>query len=351
MKSLLRLLRLIGINAGVLFILLLIMEVYLRFLGKDYGNSPADADPVVNYVHPANYYYKMFTPSGEFGGYSIYFDSLRRRAQVPELAIHRPGTAPNIVFLGDSFTEALQVPYDSSFIGILSTRFPQAAFLNYGVTGYGTILYYLQCKKMLNEHGIRPAAVFMILYSNDVRDDSTVLNRAILDANRNEIIAIDGGRKNSLVAWLRKFYLVRTVNKFFLQWKFTQKAKKESDTKGVLINNLLEEAPALENSVSAQYILKTDSLLKTRNIPLYITAIPSRYKNFTGDLSRELFAEKTEAWCMTNNLPYINLQAAFDSTYRQKPLNFFYSKDVHCNANGHKVIASVFSKIVGKFIQ
>lgn len=351
MNRLFRTAKLIGINASVFFLMLLLAECCLRFLNKDFGNSPTDADQFVNYVHPSHYHYNMFTPSGEFGGYSIYFDSLRRRAQVPELAIQRPGNAPNIVFLGDSFTEALQVPYDSSFIGILSTHFPHASLLNYGVTGYGTILYYLQCKKMLKEHGIRPAAVFLTLYSNDVRDDSAVLNRAVFDSNKKEIIAIDGGRKNSLVAWLRKFYLVRTVNKLFLQWKFTQKAKKERELKGVLINNLLEEAPALENTISSQYILKTDSLLKTRNIPLYITAIPSRYKNFTGDFSRELFAEKTEAWCRANNLSYINLQAAFDSSYHQKSLNLFYSKDVHCNANGHNEIASVFSKIVGKYVQ
>ncbi len=350
MKGLFKLLKLIGINAGILVVLLFIVEACLRFLGKDYGNSPADADPVVNYVHPANYYYKMFTPSGEFGGYSIYFDSLGRRAQVPDRALRLSRDAPCVVFLGDSFTEALQVPYDSSFIGILSNRFPYASLLNYGVTGYGTILYYLQCKKMLEVHGIRPAAVFLTLYSNDVRDDSAVLHRAVFDSKRKEIIAIDGGRKNSLVALLRRIYLVRIVNKIFLQWKFIQKEKKRDQLNGVMINELLEEAPDLENTISAQYILKTDSLLKARNIPFLITAIPSRYKNFTKDFSKELFAEKTEKWCRNQKLSYINLQAAFDSSFRQNPLNFFYTKDVHCNANGHKAIASAISIIMGKYI-
>ena len=293
----------------------------------------------------------MFTPSGEFGGFQIYFDSLGRRSQLPEQSSKEIRPKPQFAFLGDSFTEALQVPYDSSFIGILANTYPDAQMLNYGVTGYGAILYYLQCKKMIMEHGIRPRAIFMILYSNDVRDDSTVLSRAKYDPGTKEIIAIDGGTKNSFYALLRRSYTVRGLNKIYLQWKFSKKTKHEQVVHGFVVNNLLEETPTLTNTISEKYILKTDSFIHSLHIPFYITAIPSRYKNFTNDLSKNLFAEKTEAWCNAHKLTYINLQKAFDSVSQKYPQALFYKTDVHCNGAGQKIIGNILSPYIKAQLQ
>src|SRR5688572_10805366 len=116
--------------------MLLIVEIILRIAGVGHSNSPTDADPVLNWVHPKNYLYKMYSPSREFGGYKVYFDSCGRRSQLQGVARGKLKSTMSVVLLGDSFVEALQVPYDSSAVGILSAQYPRTQVLNYGVTGY-----------------------------------------------------------------------------------------------------------------------------------------------------------------------------------------------------------------------
>ena len=311
-----------------------------------YSNSPADADPVYNWVHPKNYQYRIYTPSREFGGYKVYFDSCGRRSQLPEAAEKEPRSTLLVAFLGDSFVEALQVPYDSSFVGILSADYPNTAMLNYGVTGYGPLLYYLQCKQMLGEHKINPAAVFMVLYSNDIRNDSAFLNRAVFNSSGNDIIAVNGGKKNSLKALLRKSYLVRLCRKTYLQWQYARKTKNKTGPKGTVVNGLLEEMPLLDSTLTARYILKTAALLQQHNIPLYLTAIPSRYINFTGDTSVTSFAQIAEEWSQKNHIPFVNLHRSFDSVSVHTGQELFYTIDVHCNAAGHALIADAIHHVM-----
>jgi lysophospholipase L1-like esterase len=338
--------RLIGINILVLLGMLLIVEIVLRIAGMGYSNSPTDADPVFNWVHPKNYLYKMYSPLREFGGYEVYFDSFGRRSQLPRIARQKPKSIATVAILGDSFVEALQVPYDSSTVGILSNRFPGTDVLNYGVTGYGPVYYYLKCKQMLTEHKVRPAAVFMVLYSNDVDDDSAALNRAVFDNVSQEIIAINGGKKNSLKALLRESHLIRLCRKAFITWKYLRKTKGRPSENRLVINRLVEESPSLDSTLSEQYILKTASLLKQHHIPFYLTAIPSRYVNFTRDTSASTFAPKAEYWAAKNQIPFINLRRSFDSVSTHTAQKLFYNTDVHCNASGYSLIADAMGKVM-----
>jgi len=335
----------VAINILVLLLMLIPIELALRFFHLGYSNAPVDADHVVNWKHPVDYRYTMFTPSGEFGGFPVYFDSLGRRNQLPEKAKHRDASDSTIVFLGDSFVEALQVPYDSSFVGILSNRFPKVSFLDYGVTGYGAVLYYLQCRRMLEEHHVQPSAVFMVLYSNDVRDDSAFLDRAVYRPGDHEIVAIDGGKRNTLLPLLRQSYLARTINKMYLQWKFSREVARNYKTIA-MVNGYAEESPSLENSLTASYILKTDSLLQQHHIPFYITVVPSKYSNYTGHSPDHLFATKAAVWSRQHQLSFIDLQTPFREASQKNHERFFYAADVHYNAAGHRLTADVLAATI-----
>lgn len=337
----------IAVNIPVLLLLLLFVELGLRVLHLGYSNCPVDADHVLNWRHPFNYRYKMFTPSGEFGGFPVYFDSLGRRAQVPELAPEHSLSDSSIVFLGDSFVEGIQVPYDSTFIGLLAARFPHVSFLNYGVTGYGAVLYYLQCRTMLEQHRVQPSAVIMMLYSNDVRDDSAFLDRAISGTN-NEITAIDGGDANGLLQWLRNSYLARTANKIYLQQKYSYALSHHKSSPLAVVNGYAEEAPGLDRAITSMYIRKTDSLLRQRNIALYVTAVPSRYSNFTGSAPDSLFAARAMRWCQANSLRFIDLQHGFAVENAARHEHLFFEKDVHFNAAGHRLAASILEETIAK---
>ena len=343
MPRLRKIIKLIFINLLILLVLLAITELTLRILGYGYNNSPADPDPVLHHVHPANYLYKLYTPGGEFGDYMVYYDSLGRRSDLPEKIPTIQTNIRTVAFFGDSFVEALQVPYDSSFTGLLAKKFPGTNMLNYGVTGYSPILHYLQCKKMLYEHRVKPDMVIMVLYSNDVRDDSTYIGQS--EFTNHELTAINGGKPGWFNTFGRKLYLARIIKRSMIKWEFQQKHKDTTLINGVMVHGLLEESPEISNTLTEKYVLKTDSLLKRYGIPLYLAVIPSRFINFGGEVSYIPFSQKVQVWAAANRLRFVSLDSAFNAA-TERGERLFYNIDVHCNANGHKVISSVLEQLI-----
>lgn len=337
-----KLFKIIWVNLLILAVLLLLLELSLRLLYRNDGNSPVNPDPVLNWVHLKNYRYTMFTPSGEFGGFDVYIDSMGRRASLPEKAIPRSSSTAPYVFLGDSFTEALQVPYDSSFIGVLSQQFPNETFLNYGVTGYSPVLYYLNSLQLLHSNMPKPKAAFITLYSNDVREDSTLLSRA--EWKEGMISAVNGGEANSWHVLFRKSYLVLLLNRFYKQWNY-QRAHPDQGN-GVVVNGKLEENPELEGTLTSLYLRKTDSLYKSLNIPLYITAIPSRYREKTGKTDRPYFSTIAREWAQKNNLNFIDLETYFFPAQPPNTKPLFFNVDMHCTAEGQARVANAIGEVL-----
>ncbi|WP_198266704.1 hypothetical protein [sulfur-oxidizing endosymbiont of Gigantopelta aegis] len=93
-------------------IALSIAEMTLRILNIGYGNAPQEPHPVFHHVHPREYRFVSHDPAGEYGGHKIYYDN-ERLVNNPE-SIKQVTSNCLITFLGDSFTEAGQVP-DVSF--------------------------------------------------------------------------------------------------------------------------------------------------------------------------------------------------------------------------------------------
>ncbi len=336
-------LKVILINLLVLSGLLLLVELALRVGYRNDGNSPVNPDPVLNWVHLTNYRYTMFTPSGEFGGFEVYIDSQGRRAQVPEKAATLPASTAPYIFLGDSFTEALQVPYDSCFTGILSRQYINEKILNYGVTGYSPVLYYLKSVQLLESKGVKPKAVVITLYSNDVREDSTLLARANWD--KGLIKAVNGGEANTWLHLFRKSYLVLVLNRFYKQWNYQRNHPDLGN--GVVLNGKLEENPELDGTLTAQYLKKTDSLFKALHIPLFITAIPSRYREKTGQTDRRYFSSIVKEWARENELSYIDLEPYFfPDSPSKKDQQLFFNRDMHCTAAGQQRIAEGLEVVI-----
>jgi len=346
-QALFRFGKLVAINLLIFVLLLLILEIVFRLLGWGYNSGPTNQDPTYGFVHPPNYLYKMYSPSGEYGNYMVYYDSLGRRSQLPSL-MKSSQKKRSIIFLGDSFTEALQVPFDSSFIGRLAHQYPSTEFFNYGVGGYSPVLFYLQCKNILQHHKIVPSLVIMVLYSNDVREDSTYITKAVFRKSDNELIAINGGKKNSLIAYLRKLYIAKMLKRIFVQKNF-EKKKSLTRLQGRMVNRLLEENPDLNNTLSGSYILKTDSLLKKYNIPFYITAIPSRYKNFTKNTSETLYAEKVSAWATQHKISFIDINLSFNKAYTLNDTKYFFDIDMHFNLAGQRLMSVILEQQLQKY--
>jgi hypothetical protein len=80
----------------------------------------------------------------------------------------------NVVLLGDSVLEALQVPYEKSFAALLEKRLNasgtgQFNFLNYGTSAYGTLQEYLQY--IHSARKLKPRQVILFYHQGDNNDN------------------------------------------------------------------------------------------------------------------------------------------------------------------------------------
>jgi hypothetical protein len=94
-----------------------------------------------------------------------------------EHAWDKPAGTRRVVLLGDSFIEAVQVPFERSITPLLEQRSRQATgaveFINLGLSGFGTGREYL----MLRQYGRRykPDVVMLFFVGNDISDNSATL--------------------------------------------------------------------------------------------------------------------------------------------------------------------------------
>jgi hypothetical protein len=91
-----------------------------------------------------------------------------------EHLIEKPAGTKRIVLLGDSFVEAIQVPFEDSVTVQLENRFKaNTEVINFGVSGSGTARQYLA----LREYALRykPDVVLLFFVGNDISDNSQEL--------------------------------------------------------------------------------------------------------------------------------------------------------------------------------
>jgi hypothetical protein len=81
-----------------------------------------------------------------------------------------------VLLIGDSFTEAIGIPYENSFVALLNRAGEQRAqkveFLDAGVASYSPSIYYKKVKYLL-DRGLQFDEVVLLSDSSDVEDEAT----------------------------------------------------------------------------------------------------------------------------------------------------------------------------------
>ena len=140
--------------------------------GQERARIARVADPVYDHGLASNFdgydiwgeaRYRLFTNSLGFKDGSV--------REVP-----LKGSSRRILLLGDSFTEAIGVPYENSFVGLLNRagerREPKVEFLDAGVASYSPSIYYKKVKYLL-DRGLQVDEVVLLSDSSDVEDEAT----------------------------------------------------------------------------------------------------------------------------------------------------------------------------------
>jgi len=323
-------------------ITLTVLEVGLRFLGPPPASAPMIPDPVFDHVHMRDFTFKSYSPDDQFQPFTVYWDA---EGLVADPEKKHAGDAARhsrtIALVGDSFVEAGQVPYAASFAGILNQQAaPDTAFLNWGVSSYSPMIYVPLWRNRILQ--TRPAHVFLMLYENDVNDDAVYSAKATFGEDGLPLSVL-GTPEPSVLAWIRRSSLFRTLRSAFLKIQAGFEAKNRERTANA--GNYAEVSPDI-SSLTARMIIGLKKEVEANGSKLTLLAVPSRRSDILGDPpdSPRPFVSRVADWCAENHIEYLDLERPFFE-FRQKkgPGKLFFSNDIHFTPEGHRIVADVIA--------
>jgi len=313
-----------------------LMELVLRLLGIGYGSAPLVSDAHLHHAHEKDYAFLCHTPSGEFGGFPVRFDAEGWVTDPDGRSVFAPDRHRRLVaLLGDSFVEALQVPYAASLVGRLNqSARPDVFVRNYGVSSYSPVLYLQQWRRQVRL--ARPNHVLLLLYANDIRDDEHYAARA--QPGQDGLPASVPGPGNSSIRMaLRRLYVARLARKAFLTLEYFVHERKP--VSAVSVGGLLEENPALKD-LTKQCLSQLAKEIRETGARFTLLAVPSKYEmaHPGQQVPGGSFAAHVRVWAEANGVEFLDLTSHFEHTAAQGK-RLFFERDIHFNHLGHAVAA------------
>jgi hypothetical protein len=333
-------LKLIALALGVLLGFIAV-EVTLRAMGMGFGNSPMEPDPVLHHVHPRNYTFVQQHPSGELGGFEIEYDGegrVFRGSKAPAIGPDSP-TGCRVALMGDSFTEAGQVPFAASFAGRLEEAGRRTCEVrNYGVRSYSPAIYLVQYTTVVRTW--KPTHVFVLVFGNDVREDVTYMGTSVKGPD-GWPTAIQGPSDGWLFSQLRQLYAARFARMVAmrLSWEWDHRGIDQQQIGGVI-----EENPELPE-MTKNLLLELNRRVQADGAELILMSVPSRYR-LMGDGSVKVdedFHHKVKTWALASGVRFLDLFDAFARASRpETPL--FFRQDIHFTEEGNALTAAVIAR-------
>jgi len=288
--------------------------------------------------------------------YYIYTNSLGfkdgRRRQVTLV----PG-GYRILFLGDSFTEGVGLPYEKTFVGIIDTELGKRNIevLNGSVSSYSPRLYYLKLQYLLEKVGLRFNELYLYLDMGDVLDE----------VNYEHFKSASG--RGALMSFLRihRFLLYHSFcySTFFNYARdkvaFVKSARQalrgypREDFDYYDSRYTWHEKPELPDrfgrrgmALAEENMQKVYELCKRYNIKITIGVFPAPRLLTTREAESEYYEKFWERFCAKWNIPFINLFPDFIKELKPPDyeFEFFIPNDVHFNEFGHMLIARAWLK-------
>lgn len=297
-----------------------LVEGFLRWRGLGYDHAGFEADALLHHRHKHDYYFiNDHPPNPNVSGVEVYYDSLGCVASgQPRLGQKK------LALIGDSFTEGVQVSYDSSFAGILENQLrKEYQVFNFGVGGYSPVIYNLMWDAQVKS--LNPDVVVIQLYKNDIQDDSTYFRKATFNVSGG-IIGIDGGDIALFRRFVRNFYTFRFIRKYYLRWMYEEE---QSSSKRSKVKYSID----VENSLTVQQFNELIGKVRASGADIMVFLVPRKSNEslgFNAQMERVIQKDST--------IKYLDAEMAFKKA-RKGP--YFFEKDIHFNTNGHRVIADL----------
>ena len=308
-------------SLGVSFV---IAEAALRFFSAGYLGHPTDGHPILHHVQPSNLEFTSFDVASEFGGHMVVYDEDGFR--VPTRGYEHDDSLKDVIFLGDSFVEASEVPYEETFVSLFATEFEEFNARNFGVSSYSPLLSYLQLRNFQDD--MAPVLIVHLVYENDLRDDLEYSRLAVRDGA--EIAAVPGKRNSAVHLLLRESYVARLINRARLTVKAL--ANEYASDRQDRVSLYLDD-PEL-GDVTQTYLRKISQFLADKDVRYLLMCVPSKLK-FNEMRDHKDLCGKVMRFALDHGIEYVDLDDFFaDNAKGEKP---FYDRNIHLNAFGHRL--------------
>jgi len=256
----------------------------------------------------------------------------------------------DIAFIGDSFTEAAGMPYESSFVGMFDQKHPDIRIANLGVGSYSPSIYLRKLQYFLDK-GVKFDRVFVFIDISDIQDEGFVYENddqgnVVFTARHQQTL---GNKKPSKLKQFARnnFHLLTIlyrairygntpltdpVNNPRSEWTYNTKSLSYGE---LGVHGSIEKSQAK--------MLALHELLKSKNIPISIGVYPWPGQIANDSLDDNLQVKVWENFCKTRCEYFFNAFPEFNEMVnrhgQQKVIDDYYIKgDVHFNKAGNKKI-------------
>tara|TARA_Y200000002_G_scaffold360610_1_gene345996 strand:+ start:227 stop:1330 length:1104 start_codon:yes stop_codon:yes gene_type:complete len=262
-----------------------------------------------------------------------------------------------IGFIGDSFTEAVGLPFDESFVGIFAENNQNLKIANLGVSSYSPTIYLEKIKWHLdNGYTFKHIIVFVDIsdiqdedhYSNyaNFRKDLTIIHQENLDKIVNLKTFI---KKNFYLSFFAYNLLLNNLkneseNSDSLDSIFTQSRSSwtfDQNSQGYENLGIQGSINRALNKLEKLYLI-----LEQNNIKMSVAVYPwpaqleeiKRNPNI-----QNMQSQIWEKFCLGKCTNFIDLFSIFEKEINENSVEYVYSKyyingDVHFNYEGNKLI-------------
>ena len=276
-----------------------------------------------------------------------------------------------ILFIGDSFTEGVGVPYEETFVGILEASYGKTIdILNAGVASYSPIIYYRKVKFLIEDIKLIFDELFVVLDISDVTNDSigfmndengNVISNARYDewdsSHGSEFIRKKKNgrclrakiervlRRDTLLA----YWLFRTISRYFWEMPILDDFYAVNSSMGMWpYDDSLFQSYARDGIHEMKANMeKLYRLCRENNIKMSVSIHPWPDQIARNDLNC-IYVKIWEKWCRERQIDFYNLFPYFIN-HRLDARNtldtYFIRGDIHWNKAGHNLAANAIMHI------
>jgi len=269
----------------------------------------------------------------------------------------------NIVFIGDSYTEGIGIPFNKTFCGLLQQQFDttHTNILNAGVASFSPKLYYLRIKYLIEVQQLIPNEIYCLPDFSDYGDELVYEDfkpsHSFTAIQINRFLASKSILYNFYHWLMRKIFLkkiginaseaesflytVKNNNSFIKKYpdflEIRQHWLKPENLKKPTLKKAQQLAEAnmdslhqlcLQHNIKFNIIAyprKSYALLK----PEYIAKLESYWKNY----------------CTKKGVNYISLYKAINPNATQNE-ELYFPEDPHWNIKGHQLVANYLTTFI-----